>query len=410
MQMTDMAIKRLNKAGRYTDDLTTGLHLWVKPNLNKYWIFRYTHEGDRPSLSLGSYPTVSLKQARSKATEARAKVNRGVCPQTEKKALKAPVKQNDSPFFAEYAQAYIKTMRPKWRNQKHADQWIATVQTYAVPFLGTKRLNEIETQDIQAVLMPIWLAKPQTASRLRGRLEKILSAAITSKHRLTPNPALWKGHLENLLPSHQPSNNHHEALAYEDVPVFISQLQEMDGLSALALEFTILNASRTGEVLLGKRSEVAGDVWTIPGSRMKSGKAHQVPLCQRALEILMIAQNLDPDSDFLFSKNGKPLSNMAMLMMVRRMRPGITVHGFRSSFRDWVAEETEHSHEVAEMALAHTIGNKVEAAYRRGKLLERRRKLMSDWESYCLKGHWGNVVQLSSFASNRLDQARLIAS
>jgi integrase len=229
---------------------------------------------------------------------------------------------------------------------------------------------------------------------LRGRIERILSAAITSKHRNSTNPAIWKGHLENLLPAHKASQEHHEALAYEEIPEFMKKLRNTEGISALALEFTILNANRTGEVLLGKRAEIDGNVWTIPANRMKTNKEHQVPLCNRSLEILSIAQFLDPDSEYLFSRNRKPLSNMSMLMMVRRMKKGLTVHGFRSTFRDWVSEETEHSPEVAEMALAHAIGNKVEAAYRRGKLLERRRRLMIDWESYCLTGIFGNVIHL----------------
>ena len=171
-------------------------------------------------------------------------------------------------------------------------------------------------------------------------------------------------------------------------------LKELDGMSALALQFTILNASRTGEVLFGKRAEIEGDVWTIPPTRMKAKQEHQVPLCTRSLELLEIAKSLDPESEYLFSNKGKPMSNMSMLMMVRRIRTGLTVHGFRSTFRDWVSEETEHSPEVAEMALAHAIGNKVEKAYRRGKLLERRRRLMQDWESFCLTGRWGSVVRL----------------
>jgi integrase len=220
--------------------------------------------------------------------------------------------------------------------------------------------------------------------RLRGRLERILSAAITRKLRTGANPALWKGHLENLLPTQRASDSHHEALPYPDIPAFMVKLRNADGLSALALEFSILNAARTSEVLLGLRSEVQSNVWTIPGNRMKAGKTHQAPLCQRSLDLLLIAESMDSDSEYLFSRNGKPLSNMAMLMMVRRMQPGLTVHGFRSTFRDWVSEETDHSPEVAEMALAHTIGNKVEKAYRRGNLLERRRRLMQDWEDYCL--------------------------
>jgi integrase len=176
----------------------------------------------------------------------------------------------------------------------------------------------------------------------------------------------------------------------------MQRLKEVDGMSALALQFTILNASRTGEVLLGKRSEIQGDIWTIPANRMKAKQEHQVPLCKRSLELLEIAQYLDPISEYLFSIKGKHLSNMAMLMMVRRLKTGLTVHGFRSTFRDWVSEETEHSPEVAEMALAHTIGNKVEAAYRRGKLLERRRRLMQDWESYCFETYTSNVYPLTN--------------
>lgn len=410
MQMTDITLKRLCKAGRFTDDQTKGLHLWIKPDLQKYWIFRYTLNNKRMGMSLGGYPNVGLKAARVKAVEAREKVNRGVCPISEKKAAKAPAIKSESPFFEEFALQYIQTMRPKWRNQKHGDQWVSTIKKYAVTNIGSVRLDEIDTRHIQNLLIPIWLSKPQTASRLRGRLEKILSAAITSKHRPSFNPAIWKGHLENLLPTHKKSDAHHSALPYEELSDFISKLHEMEDISSLALEFTILNACRTGEVQFAKWSEFDGDVWTIPGNRMKAGKDHQVPLTQRALDILTIAKTMDPGSDYCFSRNKKPLSNMAMLMKVRRMKPGITVHGFRSTFRDWVAEETDHSPEVAEMALAHTIGNKVEAAYRRGKLLERRRKLMRDWESFCLTGSWGNVIQLVGATANHLAHINLSLS
>lgn len=394
MQMTDISLKRLNKVGRHTDDQTKGLHLWVKPNLQSYWIFRYTIHGKREGVSLGAYPEISLKMARQRALEARLKVNQGICPAQAKKTALAPAKETKTPKFSDFALEYIETMRPKWRNQKHADQWVSTVRTYAFPILGEMRLDEIDTPDIQKVLMPIWLKIPESASRLRGRIEKILSAAITHKHRQASNPAVWKGHLENLFPAHQESFKHHEALPYDELPDFMKKLKQAEGMSALALQFTILNASRTGEVLLGKRSEVIGDVWTIPPTRMKAKQEHQVPLCRRSLELLQIAKCLDPDSEYLFSNKGKHLSNMSMLMMVRRIRAGLTVHGFRSTFRDWVSEETDHSPEVAEMALAHTIGNKVEAAYRRGKLLERRKRLMQDWESFCLTGRWGSLVQL----------------
>jgi integrase len=281
-------------------------------------------------------------------------------------------------------------MRPKWRNQKHGDQWVATVANYAFPVIGAMPLDQIETQHILEILTPIWHNKSQTAGRLRGRIERILSAAITRKLRTGANPAIWKGHLENLLPTQRASGKHHEALPYTDIPIFMARLRETVGVSSLALEFAILNASRTGEVLLGMRSEVQGYVWTIPGSRMKAGQMHQVPLCQRSIDLLLIAKSQDPESKYLFSRGGKPLSNMAMLMLVRRLQAGLTVHGFRSTFRDWVSELTEHSPEVAEMALAHTIGNKVERAYRRGNLMEPRRKLLNDWASYCANGKWGN--------------------
>jgi integrase len=383
MQMTDISIKALKTPGRYTDEQTKGLHLWVKDNGRKYWNLRYTLAGSRKGLGLGAHPEVSLKQARIRATEQRNLINKSVDPMHVKNVPKAPALVPADTKFQGFALDYIETMRPKWRNQKHGDQWVATVTNYAFPVIGAMPLAEIDTEHVLNVLEPIWSTKTETAVRLRGRIERILSAAITRKLRPAVNPALWKGHLENLLPTPRSTDKHHEALPYGDVPAVMSRLREIDGISALALEFTILNASRTGEVLLALRTEVQGNVWTIPGNRMKAGRQHQVPLCQRSLDLMLIAQSLDPNSQYLFSRGGKPLSSMAMLMMARRMQAGLTVHGFRSSFRDWVSEQTNHSPEVAEMALAHTIGNKVEQAYRRGNLLERRRQLLQEWESYC---------------------------
>jgi integrase len=392
MTLTDFVIQKKSKAGRYTDDKTKGLHLWVKPSLQKYWVFRYTFKGKRQGMGLGVYPEVTLKMAREKAIVARLAVNQGVSPIQAKKQASHLQEASKAPTFRDFALDYIETMKPKWRNEKHADQWVSTVTAYAFPVIGDLPLDEIDTTHILQILQPIWLTKSETASRLRGRIERILSASITRKYRMAVNPAMWKGHLENLMPPPKSSDKHHEALPYDQLPEFMATLREMDSLSALALEFTILNASRTGEVIKGLRSEVKEGVWTIPGSRMKAGKPHQVPLNQRSVDILDITQSLDPDSQYLFSRNSKPLSNMAMLMMARRQRAGLTVHGFRSTFRDWISEETEHSPEVAEMALAHTIGNKVERAYRRGNLMEARRRLMNDWASFCITGRWGNVV------------------
>jgi len=393
MLLTDIVIQKMSKVGRHTDDKTKGLHLWVKSPTQKYWVFRYTINGKRQGMGLGAYPGVSLRQAREKAVEARSTVNKGASPIQEKKQAKSLLTASKAPLFGDFALAHIATMRPKWRSEKHAEQWVSTVQAYAFPVIGDMPLDEIDTAHILDILQPIWLTKSETATRLRGRIERILSAAITRKLRPASNPAIWRGHLENLLPPPKASDRHHEALPYEQIPDFMASLREMDSLSALALEFTILNASRTSESLKGLRSEVAGSLWTIPGNRMKAGKPHQVPLAQRSLDILTIAQGLDPESEYLFSRDGKPLSNMAMLMLVRRIQSGLTVHGFRSTFRDWIAEETDYSPEVAEMALAHTISNKVERAYRRGNLLGIRRNLMDDWSAYCLNGTWKNVVQ-----------------
>jgi integrase len=382
MLLNVFVLKNLKEVGRHTDDQTKGLHLWIKANQRKYWIFRFTVERKRHNISLGGYPEIGLKQARERAIEARSLLNKGACPIKEKNASKALNSNAKSPNFREFALNYIETMRPNWRNPKHAEQWVSTVERFAVPYIGQMRLDEIQTEHVLSLLKPIWLSKTVTASRLRGRLESILSASITLGHRTEMNPARWRDHLENILPTPKGSDKHHSALPYSELPNFIAKLKEMDCVSALALEFVILNASRTGEVIGAKRNELVNDLWSVPASRMKGGRSHQVPLGKRSLELLKISSSLDPQSEYFFSKNGKPLSNMAMLMMVRRLSLGITVHGFRSTFRDWVSEETEYSPELAEMALAHTIGNKVEAAYRRGNLLERRRNMMKHWESF----------------------------
>jgi integrase len=391
MLLNEYVLKNLKEVGRHTDDQTKGLHLWIKANQRKYWIFRFTLESKRYNISLGGFPEIGLKLARERAVEVRNLLNKGRNPIKEKNESKALNLKVKSPTFREFALDYIETMRPKWRNPKHAEQWVSTIERFAVPYIGQMRLDEIQTEQILSLLKPIWLNKSVTASRLRGRLESIFSASITLGHRTAMNPARWRDHLENLLPTPKSSDKHHAALPYSDLPNFIAGLKEMNCVSALALEFVILNASRTGEVIGAKRAELISDMWTVPASRMKGGRSHQVPLGKRSLELLEISESLDPQSEYFFSKNGKPLSNMAMLMMVRRFSLGITVHGFRSAFRDWVSEETEYSPELAEMALAHTIENKVEAAYRRGNLIERRKSLMKHWESFCEGENMQNV-------------------
>ena len=391
---SDSFIRNLKTIGRYTDAAIQGLNLQVKANGGKYWALRYLFQDKRYDLSLGSYPNVSLKEARIRATAARAQLNSGQRPEPtwkpqpvnkEQQQPKVPSKVT----FSQYAADCITSKRAEWKNAKHAEQWSSTVEMYANPLIGSKAIDAVDMDDILNILTPIWTTKTVTATRLRGRLEWILASATTRGLRTGVNPATWKGLLETVLPKPGKiaKEQHHPALDYRLVHGFIRQLQEADGVAGLALEFLVLNANRTGEVIGGRRDEVSENgIWTIPGERMKVGKEHRVPLGQRSLELLEIAKSLDPDSDYLFSRKGKPLSNMAMSMLLRRLGYSVTVHGFRSTFRDWVAEETNHSPEVAEKALAHSIANKVESAYRRGDLLEPRRRLMADWECYCLTG------------------------
>jgi integrase len=388
----------LKNFGRFTDSQIKGLQLLYKPSGSKYWLLRFAYNGKRHELGIGPFPDILPKEARLIAQEARTALAKGENPLTLKRAKKASkrAEENKKISFKEFAEECIKDKQAEWSSTKHAAQWTYSLKTFAYPVIGNKALSDIETEDIMKILSPIWKSKTETASRLRGRLEWILAAATTRNLRSGMNPALWRGHLQTILPAPKRMSRvrHHPALNYRELPEFISLLRNLDSISALALEFAILNASRTGEVLGGLRSEVTGDVWTISAKRMKARKEHRVPLTLRSLEILQIAKEMDKDSNYLFSRNGKPLSNMAMPMLLRKLNREITVHGFRSTFRDWVAEETNHSQEVAEMALAHTIGNKVEAAYRRKDLLERRRVLMKEWVDFCDSRRFNNVTTL----------------
>ncbi|MBU3582026.1 integrase arm-type DNA-binding domain-containing protein [Polynucleobacter sp. AP-Capit-er-40B-B4] len=394
---TDLFIKNLINPGRYTDGEVRGLNLQVKANHQKYWVFRYSYKNKRYDYSLGSYPAIPLKEARKRAVAARNQVNQGLNPADERKVARACNRESEKIVtFKDYALECIESKRSEWSNAKHAEQWRNTLRDYAFVHIGHLPINALNTEDILKILNPIWQTKTNTASRLRGRIEWILASATSRGLRVGMNPAQWRGHLDTILP--KPSKvapiEHHKALPYKELPSFINEIKAIDCLSSLALEFLILNANRTGEVLYGLREEIQGDIWTIPATRMKSKKEHRVPLCKRSLEILSIAWHSDRDSPYLFSRNGKHLSNMALTVMLRRMGKDFTVHGFRSTFRDWVAEETQHSPEVAEKVLAHTIQNKTESAYRRGDLIEPRRRLLTDWESYCQTGCWGNTLTL----------------
>jgi len=368
-------------------DTYPGLHLWIKTSKSKYWIFRTSRGGKRTDLSLGKFPDIGPSEARKKAGAMAQQVKAlGHAPFRAKTPLE-PVQERAEVRFQDFAQSLVHDMSPQWKNTKHANQWANTLRDYAYPVVGHKTLDAITTEDILLILRPIWLTKTETATRLRGRIEKVLSAATIKGLRTGVNPAQWRGHLDCLLP--QPKKlqkvKHHPALPFEELPHFIEQLQARRSISALALEFCILTTSRTSEVLLAKWSEVGEAVWKIPADRMKAGKEHIVPLSNRANQILKLAKEHNPDSEYIFSNGQKPLSNMVLLTLLKRMGFGhITTHGFRSTFRDWVSEVTEFSPEVAEMCLAHTIGNKVEAAYRRGSLLEKRARLLTAWANFAI--------------------------
>lgn len=382
-----MKIARLNRPGRYGDGL--GLWLQVSPTLTKSWIFRYMRHGKAREMGLGPLHTITLAEARQKATDCRKLLLDGHDPIEVRRAgqLQARLEEARGMTFEACAEQYIESHKAGWRNEKHAAQWTATLKTYAYPVIGKLPVAGIDTALVLKVLQPIWTAKPETAARVRGRIEAVLGWASAREYRVGDNPARWRGHLDKLLPARSKVARvrHHPALPYSEVSAFMEKLRAEEGVSPRALEFTILCATRTGETIGAEWSEIdfRTRVWTIPGTRMKAGKEHRVPLSNRAIEIL---EELPREGAFVFpgGRANRPLSNMALLATLKRMgRSDLTVHGFRSSFRDWAAETTNYPREVAEMALAHTISDKVEKAYRRGDLFEKRRRLMAEWAAYC---------------------------
>ncbi|MBS0223246.1 MAG: tyrosine-type recombinase/integrase [Proteobacteria bacterium] len=382
------------KPGRYGDG--AGLYLLVRSPEAKFWVFRYVRDGRMREMGLGpaaGRAPVTLSEARGKASALFKAVRDGHDPLADRKAERAArlLESAKAITFGECAAQYIAAKEAAWKNDKHRQQWENTLATYAEPEIGSLAVQAVDTGLILKVLEPIWTEKPETASRLRGRLEAILDWAGARGYRNGENPARWKGHLDKLLAdkSRVRRVKHHAALPYDEVASFLTELRRQEGTAARLLEFTILTGTRTGEALGARWSEVdlGRSLWVIPPERMKAGREHRVPLSGRAVAIL---NEMDPlrheESDFVFPgvQLGKPLSNMAMLSVLRRMkRDGITVHGFRSSFRDWAAEQTNWPNEVVEMALAHAVGNKVEAAYRRGDMFEKRRRLMDAWAEFC---------------------------
>nr|WP_232054554.1 site-specific integrase [Thiomonas sp. Bio17B3] len=374
--------------------VATGLYLRVRGG-SSLWTFRHMVNGRASEYSLGSQADLSLADAVAKVADLRARIRRGEAVEIRPKAA---VIKTALDTFEGVANQLWEAMKPGWKNPKHADQWINTLRAYAFPKFGSKPVAEVTTEDVLSALSPIWKDKHETATRLRQRIEAVLSAAKARGLRTGENVATWRGHLDAVLPtiSKRRRVEHHAAMPWAEVPEFMAELQQRSSMSAWALQFTILTACRTGEVIGARWPEFELDaaMWIIPASRMKAQREHRVPLSAQAVKLLRALPRMD-GSDVVFwgGKARKPrpdlpadaiapVSNMAMLELLRGMRPGLTVHGFRSAFRDWAAENSSFPAEVVEMALAHTIQNQVEAAYRRGDLLEKRRKLMLEWADY----------------------------
>ena len=394
------SVETIKKIGRHADG--GNLYLSISPNGGRRWVFMFRWHGKQTELGFGSARDVTLARARELATEARGQLAEGVKPKGIRRAT-------DGTTFGDCADRLIEAMKPSWRNEKHAAQWTMTLGNYA---LSMRRLPvvDITVDDVLEVLKPIWQAKPETASRLRGRIERVLDAAKAQGLRFGENPARWRGHLDQLLPKRQRlTRGHHAAMPYPDVPAFMVELRGRDTFAGRALEFSIITAARSGEVLRASWDEIDLDkrVWTVPAWRMKAGREHRVPLSSRALEILReMAEYRTPRKndakelrEYVFPGQiaNRPLSGMASEMVLRRMKvENATPHGFRSSFRDWAAERTNFPNHVCEAALAHVIENKAEAAYRRGDLFAKRTKLMEAWAAYCAAPQAGKVVQLRS--------------
>ena len=363
--------------GRHSDG--GGLYLLVDAGGAKRWLFIFRFDGKQKEMGLGGVQSVRLARARELAVEARALVADGKNPIQERRALRVV------PTFGETADALVADLSPQWRNPKHKAQWAMTLTHYAEP-LRARPVDQITTEEVFRVLKPLWETKPETASRLRGRMERVLDAAKVKGFRSGENPARWRGHLDHLLPRRQKlSRGHHAALPYADLPAFMAELRARKAIAARALEFTILTAARSGEVRGAHWPELdlTTRIWAVPAERMKAGREHRVPLCSRAVAILEDMKKLRV-GDYVFpgGKATKGLSDGGMERVLDRMSRPVTVHGFRSTFRDWVSEETEHPREIAEAALAHIFGDSTERAYRRGDALEKRRRLMEDWAQY----------------------------
>lgn len=409
-RLSPRGVETLAKAGMYADG--GGLYLLVDASGAKRWTFIYRWQGKRREMGLGSFVAVSLSAARVKASDCRAQVDAGDDPIKVRREAKAAAERAPVPTFGQAAESYVKSHRTAFRNEKHLDQWLMTLSLQRDPDTGEFRstgyclslrnvpVDQVQTEHVLAVLKPIWLTIPETAGRIRGRIERVLDAEGALGHRQGENPARWRGHLDKLLPKRKVlSRGHHAAMPYADLPAFMVRLRKQPGIGARALEFLILTVARTGEVIGASEPEFSGvddGVWVLPPERMKAGREHRVALGDRAKTIARERLGTRT-SPFLFAGvNGKrPISNMTMTKALRAAGGGnFTVHGMRSAFRDWVSEETGFAESLAEAALAHVVGDATERAYRRGDVLEKRRKLMQAWERFCLPPASAKVIPM----------------
>lgn len=390
-QLSALEVNRLTEPGMWAVGGVSGLYLRVNEKDGRSWVLRATVGSKRRDMGLGGYPDVTLAGAYDKARQARAKIDSGTDPILHRKQVLSELmaQQATEITFSQAATQYIAAQSDGWRNPKHRQQWANTLETYANPVIGKMLVRDVNHNHVLQILEPIWKIKTETATRVRGRIESVLDWATVRKHRTGENPARWKGHLEHMLaaPGKLAKVEHHSALPIDDMPTFMAALSKRDGTAARALEFVILTAARSGEVRGMTWGEIDSEsnIWTVPGDRMKAGKEHRVPLSTPLVRML-VRPSKCKDTDLVFpATNGAMISDMSMTAVLRRMEAKAVPHGFRSTFRDWAAERTDYPRDMAEMALAHTVSDKVEAAYRRGDMLDKRRQMMQDWADFCLQ-------------------------
>lgn len=383
-ELTAVEVKRLVKPGRYQVGTVAGLMLNIKPSGARSWVLRTMVGAKRKDIGLGGYPEVTLAAAWERARQAKEGIKNGIDPVAARRAKNAAITWT----FKTCALAYIEAFKPSWKNAKHAQQWENTLATYVYPHFGDKHVKDVNTEDVTNAIRPLWSTKNETMTRVRNRIELVLSWAAAQGYRPKGfNPATWRGHLDQVLPRPSKVNKHtsFEAMPIDQMHAFMRRLADAQGTSARCLELTILCACRSGESRGALWSELDLDAatWTLPGARMKSGRPHRIPLSDAAIKLLK-ALPVFAGTDLVFPGLGgvKPLSDMSMTACMRRMGLSAVPHGFRSTFTDWVAERTAYPAEVREMALAHAIGNDTEAAYRRGDLFDKRRNLMNEWAKF----------------------------